>query len=100
MSVLEQLPRRSRTRAWVAIAAPSARTSSTWRRAHTGTDLALGAWQLLMNRSFETKETQMKNEVMSLLLQAEMDLDDVRELTEEELNTVSGGIGSAGRAGG
>jgi lactobin A/cerein 7B family class IIb bacteriocin len=40
-----------------------------------------------------------KNEVMSLLLQAEMDLDDVRELTDEELATVSGGIATAGRLG-
>lgn len=39
-----------------------------------------------------------KNEVMSLLLQAEMDLDDVRELTDEELATVSGGVATAGRS--
>jgi bacteriocin-like protein len=41
-----------------------------------------------------------KNEVMSLLLQAEMDLDDVRELSDAELATVSGGIAVAGRPGG
>jgi hypothetical protein len=40
-----------------------------------------------------------KNEVMSLLLQAEMDLEDVRELTLEELAAVTGGLTRGGRNG-